>query len=73
MSFAGFDRGDGSSIADGVELGHGTFGEVAAVGHLPFMMEVVEDRADEADDAGLVGAPLSSSGGWFSRDRHRLE
>jgi hypothetical protein len=35
-------------------LGHRAFGEVAAVGDLPFVLEVVEADADEADDTGLV-------------------
>ena len=64
MSVAGSDCGDGSSIAGRVELGHRALGEVAAVGDLPFVVGVVEDGTDEADDGGLVGAPLSSSGDW---------
>jgi hypothetical protein len=54
MSVAGFDCGDGSSITAGVELGHGGFGEVAAVGDLPFVVHIGQHGADEADDGGLV-------------------
>src|ERR687897_37941 len=38
MSVAGFDCGDVSSIADGVERGHGSLGEVAAGGGRPFLV-----------------------------------
>ena len=55
VSVAGSDCGDGSSITAGVELGHGGFGEVAAVGDLPFVVHVGQHRADEADDGRLVG------------------
>lgn len=65
MSVAGFDCGDGFSIAVGVEFGHGAFGEVAAVADLPFVVEVVEDGADEADDAGLVGKDADDTGPSF--------
>ena len=61
--FAAFDSGDESSIAVGVQQRHGAVGEVAAFVGLPFVVGVREDGADEADDGGLVGAPLSSSGG----------
>jgi hypothetical protein len=54
MSVAGFDCGDGSSITAGVELGHGGFGEVAAVGDLPFVVHVGQHGADEADDGGSL-------------------
>jgi hypothetical protein len=53
MSVAGFDGGDSTVIAGRVELGHGGLGEVAAVGDLPFVVEIVQDGADEADHAGL--------------------
>src|SRR6478735_6699394 len=65
MSVDGFDSGDLSSTAGWVELGHGAFGEVAAVGELPFVAEVVEDGADEADDAGLVGEDADDPGSSF--------
>jgi hypothetical protein len=55
MSVAGCDCGDSSNITVGVELGHGGFGEVAAVGDLPFVVDVRQHGADEADDGGLVG------------------
>ena len=35
-------------------LGHGGFGEVAAVGDLPFVVHVGQHGPDEADDGGLV-------------------
>ena len=47
--------GCGETIAFGVEQAHGVFGEVAAVGGLPFVMQVGQDGADEADGGGLVG------------------
>ena len=50
-------------MAGRVELRHGSFGEVAAFVGLPFIVGVGQDGADEADDGGFVGAPLSSSGG----------
>ena len=65
MSVAIFDCGDQSSIADRVDLGHGAFGEVAAVGDLPLVVEVVEDGADEADDAGLVGEDADDASAAF--------
>jgi hypothetical protein len=55
VSVAGSDCGDGSSITAGVELGHGGFGEVAAVGDLPFVVHVGQHSADEADDGGSLG------------------
>ena len=55
VSVAGSDCGDCSSITAGVELGHGGFGEVAAVGDLPFVVHVGQHSADEADGGGLVG------------------
>jgi hypothetical protein len=54
MSVVGSDCGDGTSIAGWVELGHGGFGEVAALGDLPFIVGVVQHRTDETDDGGLV-------------------
>jgi len=47
--------GCGDGIALGVEVAHGVFGEVAAVGGLRFVVEVGEDGADEADGGGFVG------------------
>jgi len=65
MSVAGFDCGDGSSIAGWVDLGHGGLGEVAAVGDLPFVVDVSQDRADEADDGGLVREDADDAGSAF--------
>jgi hypothetical protein len=65
MSVAGRDGGDGSSIADRVDLGHGAFGEVAAVGDLPFVVGVDEDGADESDDGGFVGEDADDAGSAF--------
>ena len=62
MSVAGFDCGDGSSIAGWVDLGHGGLGEVAAVGDLPFVVDVGQDRADEADDGGFVREDADDAG-----------
>src|SRR5829696_6877674 len=55
VSVAGSDCGDGSSITAGVELGHGGFGEVAAVGDLPFVVHVGQHSADEGMTAGSLG------------------
>jgi len=44
------DGGLGISIAAGLEECHGGLGEVAAVADLPFVVGVVEDGSDEADD-----------------------
>lgn len=38
-----------------VDLGHGAFGEVAAVGGLPLVVLVDEHGSDEADDRVVVG------------------
>src|SRR5215218_2137911 len=65
VSVAGSDCGDGSSITAGVELGHGGFGEVAAVGDLPFVVHVGQHSADEADDGGLVGEDPDHPGAAF--------
>jgi hypothetical protein len=65
MSVAGFDCGDESSIAARVDLGHGSFGEVAAVGDLPLVVEVVQHRSDEADDAGLIREDPDDAGSAF--------
>ena len=65
MSVAGFDCGDGFSIAGWVDLGHGGLGEVAAVGDLPFVVDVGQDRADEADDGGLVREDADDAGSAF--------
>jgi hypothetical protein len=54
MSVADSDGGDGSSITVGVDLGHGGFGEIAAIG-VPFVVHVGQYGADWADDSGLVG------------------
>ena len=45
---AGCEFGCGDGIALGVEEAHGVFGEVAAVGSLPFVVEVGEDGADRS-------------------------
>ncbi len=55
MSVAAVEFGDEVSIARGVELGHGAFGEVAAITGLPFVVYVREHRADESDHGGFVG------------------
>ena len=41
-------------IADLVELGHGTFGEVSAVSGDPFVVHVEQDRSDQADEPSVV-------------------
>ena len=70
---AGSDCGDGSSITAGVELGHGGFGEVAAVGDLPFVVHVGQHGADEADDGGLVGEDPDHPGAAFDLFVHPLK
>lgn len=50
------------SIMLGVELGHGRFGEVAAVVNEPLVVGAGHDDSDVADYGDLVGAPISSSG-----------
>jgi hypothetical protein len=52
-------------MAGWVELCHGLFGEVAAVGDLPFVMHVVQDGADQPDDGGLVWEDSHHSGTTF--------
>jgi hypothetical protein len=65
MSVASRDGGDGSSITDRVDLGHGAFGEVAAVGDLPLVVHVGQDGADEADHGWLVGEDPHHPGAAF--------
>ena len=55
MLVAGCEFGCGAIIALEVEESRGVFGEVAAVGGLPFVVEVGEDGADGADGGGFVG------------------
>ena len=55
MSVAAVELGDVVSIALGVELGHGAFGEVAAVGGLPFVVHVGEHGADGSEHRCFVG------------------
>ena len=62
---AAAERGDGFSIAVGIEQVHGVFGEVAAVAGLPFVVYVGEDGADEADDGGVVGENADDAGAAF--------
>ena len=59
---AAVDRGDGASIAVGVEQRHGSFGEVAAVAGLPLVVHVGQDGADEADHGGGVGEDPDDAG-----------
>jgi hypothetical protein len=77
MSVAGFDCGDGSSITAGVELGHGGFGEVAAVGDLPFVVHVGQHGADEVDDGGRVAkdrfSDESPSGRFDARSYYQAD
>ena len=65
MSVAGCEFGDLVSIALGVEECHRAFGEVAAVAGLPFVVDVGEDGADEADDGGFVGEDPHDAGSAF--------
>ena len=62
MSATGCEFGCGDGISFGVEQVHGVFGEVAAVGGLPFVVEVGQDGADEADCGGFVGEDPHDSG-----------
>ena len=62
MSVAGCELGDVVSIALGVEQRHGAFGEVAAVAGLPFVVDVGEHGADEADHGGFVGEDAHDAG-----------
>ena len=62
MSVAGCEFGDVVSIALGVELRHRAFGEVAAVAGLPFVVDVGEHGADEADHGGFVGEDAHDAG-----------
>ena len=55
MLVAGCEFGCGEIIALGVEEAHGVFGGVAAVGGLPFVVEVGEGGAEVADGGGFVG------------------
>jgi hypothetical protein len=51
---AAFDGGAGATISDLVEVGHGSFGEVAAVAGDPFVVHVEQDGSNEPDDGGVV-------------------
>lgn len=56
MSVVGFDCGDELNISrGGFDLGHGAFGEVAAVVDLPLVVEIVEDGANQAGDTAALG------------------
>ena len=55
VSVAGCELGCGDGVAFGVEGGRGVLCEVAAVCGLAFVVEVSEDRCDEADGGCLVG------------------
>src|SRR4051812_13619325 len=59
---AAVDGGDGVSIAGWLELGHEGFGEVAAVGGLPFVVDVGEPCADEPDHGCVVGEDADHAG-----------
>ena len=41
-------------VADLVELGHGSFGEVATVAGAPLVVYVEQDGSDQVDDDGVV-------------------
>ena len=43
-------------------MGHGGFGEVAAVGDLPFVVGFDQDRAGEAEQGGGVGEDTDDVG-----------
>jgi hypothetical protein len=45
-----------------VELGHGVFGEVAALGDGPFVVGLDDDCGDEAGDRGVVGEDADDLG-----------
>src|SRR5215212_4505739 len=65
MSVAGSDCGDMSSIVCGAEYGHGAFGEIAAIGDLPFIVHVGQDGADKSDYGGLFGEDADHAGAAF--------
>ena len=65
MLVAGCELGDVVSIALGVEDRHRAFGEVAAVAGLPFVVHIGQDRADEADDSGVVREDADDTGAAF--------
>jgi hypothetical protein len=47
------------------QLGHGFFGEVAAVDDLPFVVDFAEDRAGEPEQRGGVGEDADDVGASF--------
>ncbi len=56
MSVVGFDCGDEFNVADWVLiLAMEPSEEVAAVGDLPLVVEIVEDGANQADDTASLG------------------
>ena len=54
MSVAAVEFGGVVSLARRVELGHGAFGEVGAIGYSPFVVHVREHGANESDHGGFV-------------------
>ena len=52
-------------MAGWVELCHGLFGEVAAVGDLPFVVDVSQHGADEADHGRFVWEDADHPGAAF--------
>ena len=57
--------GGSDGIGGWLELGHGAFGEVAAVGGLVFVVCVGEDGADEAHGGGFVRSVAHYPGSAF--------
>ena len=53
------------SVALGVEDRHRAFRQIAAVGGLPFVVDVGEDGADESDDGSFVGEDSHDTGATF--------
>ena len=62
MSVASRDGGDGSSITDRVDLGHGAFGKVAAVGDLPLVVHVGQAGTDQPGQRCSVGEDADDVG-----------
>ena len=64
MSVAGFDCGDGPESLSGPSWPWRLV-EVAAVGDLPFVVDVGQDRADQADEGGRAGKDADDAGSAF--------
>ncbi len=57
----------------GVQLGHGLFGEVAALGDGPLVVRFDDHRGDEASDGCVVGEDADDVGAPFDLPVESLE